>query len=128
MNGINKSWYLIALARGEHVIIDVNILKHNWPLLGRMKTSLVVFFKKKRTSSVVFLATIFFSNGLIWPLEIILWQKKTTNLVYLWPNIDQLCFKVLSWCFIILKIFKVIICIWFSCIGHLIHYFLYQIL
>ena len=40
--------------------LHINILKHNLPILGQRKTSLVVFLWKRRTSSVVFLTTILF--------------------------------------------------------------------
>ena len=44
----------------------LNTLKHNWPILDQRKTSLVVFLWKRRTCSVVFLATILF--------QIIIWK------------------------------------------------------
>ena len=73
-----------------------------WLILGQRKTSLW----KRRTISVVFLANNF-SNGLYKTIRnnivakkttelVLLFHKKTTKLVFLWPNIDQKCFKVLS--------------------------------
>ena len=81
----------------------INILMLFWPILGQRKTNTVVFLWKRRTSSVVFLATILFLIAWYNPLEIILAKKTTellfhkniTKLVYLWPNMSEKSFKVL---------------------------------
>ena len=57
----------------------INTLKHFWSILSQRKSSLVVFLWKRRTSSVVFLATILFQMVYIRPFEIILWPKKQLN-------------------------------------------------
>ena len=80
-------------------------MKHNWLILGQSKTILVVFLWKMRTNSVVFLATILFLMALYghykqyrdqkdnWTSSPFSW--KATRIVFLWPNMGQLCFKVL---------------------------------
>ena len=59
----------------------INTLMLFWPILGQMKTSLVVFLWKRRTSSVICL--------------VILFHKSITKLVLLWLNMDQKSIKVL---------------------------------
>ena len=81
-------------------------LKHFWSILGQRKTSLVIFLWRRRTSSVVFVATILFLMAYIRPLEIIvakkttelflLFHKNITKLVFLFPNMGQKSFKVLN--------------------------------
>ena len=84
----------------------LNTLKHFWFILGKRKTSLVIFIWKRRTSSVVFLANII-SNGLYQAIRfnivakmttelVLLFHEKTTKLVFLKPNMGQLCFKMLK--------------------------------
>ena len=79
-----------------------NTLKHNWPILGQRKTRLVVFLWKRRRSLVVFLATILFlmaiRNNIMAKKTtelVLLFHEKTTNLVFLWPNMGKLFLKVL---------------------------------
>ena len=65
----------------------INTLMLFWFILDQRKSSLVVFLWRRRTSSVVFLSN-------IRPLVIIL-AKKTTKLVFTWPNMSQKIKKVL---------------------------------
>ena len=78
-----------------YILDIINTFMLFWAILGQRKTSLVVFLWKIRTSSVVFSATILFLMAWYRPLEIIL-AKKTTKLVFLWPNMDQKSMKVLT--------------------------------
>ena len=76
-----------------------------WPILDQRKTSLVFFLWKRRTSSVVFWSILFL---MAWykTLEVILFKKnteivllfhkKTTKQVFLWPNMGQKTIKVLK--------------------------------
>ena len=82
-------------------------MKFKFSFDSQKKTSIVVFSWKRRTSSVVFLVTILFLMAWYRPLEIILAKKTTelvllfhkniTKLVFLWPNMGQKCFKVLTY-------------------------------
>ena len=86
--------------------IQFNTLMLFWPILGQRKISLVIFLWKRRTSSVVFLATILFLIAYIKPLEIILakkttelvliFHKKKTKSIFLWPNMGQKSIKVVN--------------------------------
>ena len=77
-----------------------------WLTLGQRKSSLVVFLWKRRTSSVVFLATILFLMSWYRLLEtifakkttklVLLFHKNITKLVFLWPNVSQKYFNVLK--------------------------------
>ena len=90
-------------------ILILNTLKHFWLILDQKKISLVVFLWKRRTNSVVYLATILFIMAWYRPIEIILakkttelvllFHKKTTKLIFFWSNMSQICFKVLIWLF-----------------------------
>ena len=63
-----------------------------WPIMGQRKSNLVVFLWKRRMSSVI-------SNALILAKNttelVLLFHKKTTKLVFFWPNIGQKSIKVL---------------------------------
>ena len=67
-----------------------------WPIFGQ--TSLVVFLWKRRTSAVVFLATILLLMAFIRPLKtelVLYFHKNMTKLVFLSPNMSQKSFKAL---------------------------------
>ena len=73
--------------------INLNTLKHNWPILGQKKTSLVVFIWKRTTSLVVFFGNDIISNGLYQVIRNNIVAKKTAELVLL--SYEKL-FKLLS--------------------------------
>ena len=82
-------------------------MKHYRPIFGQRKTSLVVFFMKKKNEFSCLFGPNVISNRIYQAIRnnivakkttelVLLFHNNITKLVFLWPNMDKKIFKVLK--------------------------------